>query len=146
MANSTADLAAGQIVRLTHGQTHLYATVIQVLEERSMAWLRPLLLAQGETVYPLNLADLVGVWAPSTAPIPDMVWPIAQLAPALDTEVLPLLTSAMTIGTGNTGTGNTGTGKMGAGLADAEIALARSQLKALIRALWTEAQTSSDSH
>lgn len=84
-------LVAGQIVFLECRQTRLYAEVIQVLEPRSVGWIRPLAMVSETQMIALGTelapADLAG----NRATVPDMLWPLAQLQPALDTEVIPLL-------------------------------------------------------
>jgi hypothetical protein len=81
-----ATLVAGQIVFLECRQARLYAEVIQVLDERAMGWVRPLALAQGEIIQPLGMGAIA-----DPAAAPDMVWPIKDLTPALDTDVIPLM-------------------------------------------------------
>ncbi len=73
-----------QIVCLEHLATYLYAEVIQVVESRQVCWVRPLLLVQNSTEDPLVI-DLR-----STV---DLLWSLASFRPALDTEILPFLTS-----------------------------------------------------
>ncbi|MBE9158833.1 hypothetical protein IQ265_18620 [Nodosilinea sp. LEGE 06152] len=84
-------LVAGQIVFLECRQTRLYAEVIQVLESRLTGWIRPLALVSETEITPLGTA--LGTTAPdfNQATVPDMLWPLDQLQPALDTEVIPLL-------------------------------------------------------
>ncbi|PSN16920.1 hypothetical protein C7293_00640 [filamentous cyanobacterium CCT1] len=84
-------LVAGQIVFLECRQTRLYAEVIQVLESRLTGWIRPLALVNETEIIPLGTA--LGTTAPdlNQAAVPDMLWPLEQLQPALDTEVIPLL-------------------------------------------------------
>jgi hypothetical protein len=89
-------LVPGQIVFLECRQTRLYAEVIQVLEARQTGWLRPLALVSGSVIQPLANTGLGGLNAAIAAPsasqtAPDMVWPLGQLHPALDTDVIPLL-------------------------------------------------------
>lgn len=84
-------LVAGQIVFLESRQTRLYAEVIQVLEPRPVGWIRPLaMVSETQTIAlgtELDPAALTG----NKAAVPDMLWPLDQLQPALDTEVIPLL-------------------------------------------------------
>lgn len=85
-------LVAGQIVFLECGQTRLYAEVIQVLSARQIGWVRPLALVDQGAVQLLSTdlaADDTRLHRPAT---PDMLWPLGQLQPALDTDVMPLLT------------------------------------------------------
>ncbi len=81
-----ATLVAGQIVFLECRQTRLYAEVIQVLDDRPMGWVRPLALVREEIIQLLGMGAIAD---PATAP--DMVWPIRDLIPALDTDVIPLM-------------------------------------------------------
>ncbi len=73
-----------QIVCLEHLATCLYAEVIQVVESRQVCWVRPLLLVQNSTKEPLVI-DLR-----STI---DLLWSSTAFRPALDTEIIPFLTS-----------------------------------------------------
>lgn len=85
-----------QIVCLEQHSTRLYAEVIQVVESRSVGWVRPLLLAEfPPEVDVQGLADRYSSFSQpqiydlrSSA---DLVWSLALFRPALDTEVMPLL-------------------------------------------------------
>lgn len=89
-------LVPSQIVFLECRQTRLYAEVIQVLTARQMGWIRPLALVSGVDIQPLGLAFDAGA-APLNQPTtPDMLWPLEELLPALDTDVMPLLTGLAT--------------------------------------------------
>ena len=92
------DIQPHQIIYLEHENTRLYVEVIQMVKARKLCWARPLaLLAQtsaftGTPITPdfsylgsdnLSLYDL--------DESPDILWPIELFHPALDTEVLPLL-------------------------------------------------------
>ncbi len=72
----------GQIVSLEHGDKRLYAEVIQVVVSRQLCWVRPLLLATNFSEPPL-ITDLRDA--------SDLLWPIDIFRPALDTEVITLL-------------------------------------------------------
>lgn len=86
-------LVPGQIVFLECRQVRLYAEIIQVLEPRPTGWIRPLaLVSETETVALGADFDAAGLTATKPA-VPDMLWPLEQLQPALDTEVIPLLAS-----------------------------------------------------
>lgn len=74
-----------QIVCLEHLATCLYAEVIQVVESRQVCWVRPLLLVQNSTEEDPAVIDLR-----STI---DLLWSLTAFRPALDTEILPFLTS-----------------------------------------------------
>ena len=82
-----------QIVCLEHAGTCLYAEVIQVVVSRRLCWVRPLLLgvlaAGFQYDQPSPLYDLRS----ST----DLLWPVTLFRPALDTEVLPLLTQLLAL-------------------------------------------------
>lgn len=79
------DFQPRQIVCLEHESSHLYAEVIQVVQSRTMCWVRPLLLAEfpSSDRYKSLIYDLR-----STA---DLVWSLTLFRPALDTEVIPLI-------------------------------------------------------
>jgi hypothetical protein len=95
-------ITAGQIVYLEHRQQRLYAEVIQVVVERQRCWARPLFLAEA---HPPDIDQLVSnspvlgfqMFTPaeidcySLADSSDILWPISQFQPALDTEVIALL-------------------------------------------------------
>ena len=82
--NSKTNFQPLQIVCLEHLATCLYAEVIQVIESRQVCWVRPLLLVQNSPEDPsvLDLRSTV-----------DLLWSLASFRPALDTEILPFLTS-----------------------------------------------------
>ena len=77
---------AGQIVFLEYGDSRLYAEVIQVVVERNLCWVRPLLLVIQECEPP-KVTDLR-----STS---DLLWAINLFQPALDTEVIELYTQIL---------------------------------------------------
>jgi hypothetical protein len=85
-------LVSGQIVFLECCQTRLYAEVIQVLTARQMGWLRPLALVSGADIHLLGMAFDTGAAALDRTTPPDILWPLGELLPALDTDVMPLLT------------------------------------------------------
>jgi len=66
---------------LEYGNTKLYAEVIQVVVERDLCWVRPLLLVTQECE-PMQVTDLR-----STS---DLLWSINLFQPALDTQVIAL--------------------------------------------------------
>ncbi|MBW4484259.1 MAG: hypothetical protein KME14_17115 [Tildeniella torsiva UHER 1998/13D] len=84
-------LVAGQIVFLESRQTRLYAEVIQVLEPRPVGWIRPLAMVSETQTIALGTELDPSALAGNKATVPDMLWPLDQLQPALDTEVIPLL-------------------------------------------------------
>jgi hypothetical protein len=97
-------LVTGQIVFLQCRQTRLYAEVIQVLETRRRGWIRPLALVSQGVTQLLDAATEGEGWFRSAPTTPDMVWPLTQLQPALDTDVIPLLASLATKPRVNDGT------------------------------------------
>ncbi len=72
----------GQIVCLEHDTKSLYAEVIQVVVSRQLCWVRPLLLVAFTQEPPL-ITDLRDA--------SDLFWSINLFRPALDTEVITLL-------------------------------------------------------
>lgn len=86
-----AALVPGQIVFLECSQTRLYAEVIQVLTIKQIGWIRPLALAGEAGTTPLGTDWLSGNTAAHQPAPPDMLWPLGQLQPALDTDIVPLL-------------------------------------------------------
>ncbi|MBD2627598.1 hypothetical protein [Trichormus variabilis] len=72
----------GQIVSLDYGDRNLYAEVVQVVISRDLCWVRPLLLANF-TYEPPLINDLRDA--------PDLLWPVNLFRPAMDTEVITLL-------------------------------------------------------
>lgn len=95
-------ITAGQIVYLEHRQQRLYAEVIQVVTDRQRCWARPLFLAEvhaacGDQRSPGSPLLALQPFSPTTvdcyslADSSDIVWPISQFQPALDTEVMALL-------------------------------------------------------
>lgn len=92
---STHNFQPCQIVCLEHENGRLYAEVVQVVTSRQVCWVRPLMLAllpveaslgtdnlpipQESAIYDLRMGS-------------DLLWPISLFRPALDTEVIPLLT------------------------------------------------------
>ena len=83
--NSKTNFQPLQIVCLEHLATCLYAEVIQVVESRQVCWVRPLLLVESAVDIEPSVLDLR-----STV---DLLWSLASFRPALDTEILPFLTS-----------------------------------------------------
>ncbi|NER35931.1 MAG: hypothetical protein F6J93_18410 [Oscillatoria sp. SIO1A7] len=85
----------GEIVCLEHEGICLYAEVIQILVGRPMFWVRPLMLAvwpsDSPQTFPELPAQLYDLRQGS-----DLVWPMNRFRPALDIEVIPLLTELET--------------------------------------------------
>lgn len=88
-----ASFVPGQIVFLEYSQTRLYAEVIQVLAPRQIGWIRPLALVSEAGTKPLGTDWISGDAAANQPVTPDMLWPLGQLQPALDTDIMPLLTT-----------------------------------------------------
>ncbi|MFB2839461.1 hypothetical protein [Floridanema evergladense] len=90
--SSAVDFQPSQIVCLEHQETRLYAEVIQIVESRQVAWVRPLMLVVflGDRLdsEPFTLYDL--------SQGADLLWSSNLFRPALDTEVLPLFTHLQT--------------------------------------------------
>ena len=91
-----------QIIYLEHEDTRLYVEVIQLVKPRQLCWVRPLALTQksgltGKSIgsdFPYLESDNSGSDKLSLYDLdesPDILWPVALFHPALDTEVLPLL-------------------------------------------------------
>ncbi|MBD2345039.1 hypothetical protein [Anabaena subtropica] len=76
----------GQIVSLEHGDRNLYAEVIQVVISRQLCWVRPLLLVTYSQELPI-ITDLRDG--------SDLLWPINLFRPALDIEVITLLSQVL---------------------------------------------------
>ncbi|WP_179198143.1 hypothetical protein [Nostoc sp. T09] len=76
----------GQIVSLKHGDMNLYAEVIQVVVSRQLCWVRPLVLVNFIPEAP-NITDLRDA--------SDLLWPINLFCPALDTEVITILSQVL---------------------------------------------------
>lgn len=84
-----------QIVYLACDQSRLYTEVIEILAERQLAWVRPLALVTPQELLPLAAAAALGWGAAQPwhdqATIPDLLWPLDQFFPALDTDFVDLL-------------------------------------------------------
>lgn len=84
-----------QILYLACDQSRLYTEVIEILAERQLAWVRPLVLVTPEETLPLAASSVLGLgeahaW-PEAPMAPDLLWPLAQFFPALDTDFIDLL-------------------------------------------------------
>ncbi len=86
MMDMSLNFQPGQIVSLEHGDRNLYAEVIQVVVSRQLCWVRPLLLVNfiQESSIITDLRDAS-----------DLLWPINLFRPALDTEVITLLSQVL---------------------------------------------------
>ncbi len=80
------DFQPGQIVSLEYGDRNLYAEVIQVVVSRQLCWVRPLLLVTSTQELPI-VTDLRDA--------SDLLWPDKLFRPALDTEVITLLSQVL---------------------------------------------------
>ncbi|QLE55234.1 hypothetical protein [Nostoc sp. TCL26-01] len=84
--DTTFNFQPGQIVSLEHGNINLYAEVIQVVISRHLCWARPLLLVNSNQEPP-SVTDL--------RDSSDLLWPSQLFRPALDTEVIDLLSQIL---------------------------------------------------
>ncbi|WP_208821845.1 hypothetical protein [Tolypothrix sp. PCC 7910] len=80
------EFQSGQIVSLKHGDKNLYAEVIQVVVSRQLCWVRPLVLVDFFTEPP-QITDLRDA--------SDLLWPVNLFQPALDTEVITVLSQVL---------------------------------------------------
>jgi hypothetical protein len=80
------DFQPGQIVSLKHRDMNLYAEVIQVVLSRQLCWVRPLVLVDF-IPEPPHLTDLRDA--------SDLLWPVNLFQPALDTEVITILSQVL---------------------------------------------------
>jgi hypothetical protein len=76
------DFQSGQILFLECGQQRLYTELIQLVKERQLYWVRPLLLADFASEPPL-VTDLRSS--------SDLLWPINLFQPAFDVEVISFI-------------------------------------------------------
>lgn len=87
----------GQIVSLECGDACLHSEVIQVVEARQICWVRPLMLVG--LVSGKNLSDR---W-PEEYTLSDLrdgadlLWPLSLFRPAVDTEVISLLSQLQSL-------------------------------------------------
>ncbi|WP_066377899.1 MULTISPECIES: hypothetical protein [unclassified Anabaena] len=82
----SVEFQPGQIVSLEHSDRNLYAEVIQFVVSRQLCWVRPLLLVTHTPEQPI-ITDLRDG--------SDLLWPSELFRPALDTEVITLLTQIL---------------------------------------------------
>jgi hypothetical protein len=82
----TQNFQPQQIVFLEHGERRLYTEVIQVVVSRQLCWVRPLFMATIIQEPPL-VTDLRDG--------SDLLWPVNLFQPALDTEVIGLLSQVL---------------------------------------------------
>jgi len=89
--NFTSDFQPREIVCLEHEGVCLYAEVIQVVVSRQLCWVRPLLLGGKTCSFSSNQSLLLTDLRFEA----DLLWPLTLFRPALDTEVIPLLTTLL---------------------------------------------------
>lgn len=82
----SVEFQPGQIVSLEHSDRNLYAEVIQFVVSRQLCWVRPLLLVTHTPEQP-TITDLRDG--------SDLLWPSELFQPALDTEVITLLSQIL---------------------------------------------------
>jgi|688.fasta_scaffold00704_7 hypothetical protein len=93
MTTSKDSLLTGQIIYLAWANDRLYAEVIQIQPERGLGWLRPLVLVSLTDILFLS-PTLMGETPTCLDPQgPDLIWPLRDISPALDTEVITVLAS-----------------------------------------------------
>ena len=80
------DFQPGQIVSLKHSDMNLYAEVIQIVVSRQLCWVRPLVLVDF-IPEPPHITDLRDA--------SDLLWPVNLFHPALDTEVITVLSQVL---------------------------------------------------
>ncbi|NES81508.1 MAG: hypothetical protein F6K10_08905 [Moorea sp. SIO2B7] len=80
-----------QIICLEHGNTRLYAEVIEFVSSRQMCWVRSMILVtlHSQEPVPVELPEQLTLYDLRSGP--DLLWPASLLRLALDTEVIPLL-------------------------------------------------------
>ncbi|HEY9878300.1 MAG TPA: hypothetical protein V6D29_07580 [Leptolyngbyaceae cyanobacterium] len=89
-------LAPHQIVYLQKGNSRLYAETIQIVTDRQLCWARPLVLIMlPDESYSTFAGEDLSLLPPGAVDLlvdgPDILWPLDQFSPALDTEALPVL-------------------------------------------------------
>lgn len=97
-------LVPRQIAYLSCDRSRLYTEVIQVLSDRQLCWARPLVLTTPDYTVFLNPNPGFGLPSQSAASdstsdlekAPDLLWPMHQFSPALDTDFLELIMATAT--------------------------------------------------
>ena len=95
------DFQPHQILYLQHDRDRVYVELIQQVVSRQMYWSRPLALVTGVACHPA-VGHYQPVWEAEESAIydlrqaPDLLWPALLFQPALDTEVMPLLSTLYT--------------------------------------------------
>ncbi|MEM8828474.1 MAG: hypothetical protein AAGE96_03845 [Cyanobacteria bacterium P01_G01_bin.19] len=82
-----------QIICLEYEDTKLYGEVIQLIHHRRMCWFRPICMTMCNFEDSRDSADLDLIHLQSSS---DLLWPTSLFRPALDTEVISLLTDTDT--------------------------------------------------
>ncbi|MEL4894189.1 hypothetical protein [Crocosphaera sp. Alani8] len=80
-----------QIVYLADNYHRLYCEVIQVVESRKLCWVRPLYLADLGKEGEFNQQSFTPKLLTDVRSTSDLLYPINLFQPALDTELIPLL-------------------------------------------------------
>jgi hypothetical protein len=106
--NSVSDFKDRQIVCLEHQHICLYGEVIQVIHQRKLCWVRPLIIAIATYNDRYNylsefsnieeFEEFIDVRDTS-----DLLWPIDLFRLALDTEVIPVLSKLENVTFNNDG-------------------------------------------
>ncbi len=80
-----------QILCLDHGSQRLYAELVDIIDERQLAWVKPLWLVHGQDDVAIDSpqADLGSI--DDLRGDSDLLWPVELFRAALDMELLPLL-------------------------------------------------------
>jgi hypothetical protein len=86
--NLNPEFQPGQIVGLDCQSTCLYAEVIQVVTQRQMCWVRPLMLVERDQFCEERLLSRI---VSDLRQSSDLILPLSLFRVALDTEVIPLL-------------------------------------------------------
>ncbi|MBE9166898.1 hypothetical protein IQ238_04895 [Pleurocapsales cyanobacterium LEGE 06147] len=89
--DSQSQFQPRQLVCLEHDRTFLYGEVIEVISNRQLCWVRPLMLA----IMSENIEGLSSYWQLETQidlrSGADLILPLNLFRLALDTEIIPLL-------------------------------------------------------
>ena len=88
-SESNSLFKVNQIICLEHEETYLYGEVIQLIPIRRMCWFRPICMTKSNFDRNGNLENSFLIHLRSGS---DLLWPISLFRPALDTEVISLLT------------------------------------------------------
>ncbi len=81
-----SQLQPRQILCLEHRQWHLYVEVIQMVHERPVCWMRPMVLVEQDEQTSENQPKIYDLRLSS-----DLLMPPQLFRPAIDTEIIPLL-------------------------------------------------------